>query len=56
MANLSDDQIRKRLKSLNCSQESVQTMAEWVLRYKDSHIDRIAQSWMNLYKEGNVNK
>jgi len=42
--------MRKRLMSVNSTQESVQTCSKWLLHHRES-IDKIANCWMDIYKQ-----
>nr|CAD2152713.1 unnamed protein product [Meloidogyne enterolobii] len=44
--------MRKRLMSVNSTQESVQTCSKWLLHHRES-IDKIANCWMDIYKQTN---
>ncbi|KAL7074054.1 hypothetical protein ACQ4LE_006770 [Meloidogyne hapla] len=48
----SEDVMRKRLMSVNSTQESVQTCSKWLLHHRES-IDKIANCWMDIYKQTN---
>jgi len=47
--------MRKRLMSVNSTQESVQTCSKWLLHHRES-IDKIANCWMDIYKQSMIFK
>ncbi|CAK5090686.1 unnamed protein product [Meloidogyne enterolobii] len=47
--------MRKRLMSVNSTQESVQTCSKWLLHHRES-IDKIANCWMDIYKQSIIFK
>ncbi|KAF7634095.1 CID domain-containing protein [Meloidogyne graminicola] len=49
-----EDTMRKRLMSVNSTQESVQTCSKWLLHHRES-IDKIANIWMEIYKQSKAN-
>ncbi|KAI9706467.1 MAG: hypothetical protein M1836_003473 [Candelina mexicana] len=50
-----DDAVRAKLSALNETQESIVTVAQWVMFHR-RHADRTAQLWMQRLKDSGANK
>ncbi len=51
MTVLSDDAICRRLRSVDQSQESIETASLWIIHHKDT-ADKILSLWINVFRTG----
>jgi len=51
----SDDAVKAKLSALNETQDSIVTVAQWVMFYR-RHADRAIQIWFDRLKESNTSK
>lgn len=51
----SDDSVKAKLSALNETQDSIVSVAQWIMFYR-RHADRAAQIWLEKLKESNTSK
>lgn len=50
-----DDSVKAKLSALNETQDSIVSVAQWIMFYR-RHADRTAQLWLEKLKESNTSK
>ncbi|KAI5284435.1 hypothetical protein KEM55_001068, partial [Ascosphaera atra] len=50
-----DDAVKAKLSALNETQESIVTVAQWVMFHR-RHADRTAQLWLEKIRDSNAHK
>jgi len=53
--SFSDETVKAKLSALNETQDSIVTVAQWVMFYR-RHADRMAQLWLEKMRESNSSK
>lgn len=53
--SFSDDAVKAKLSTLNESQDSIVSVASWIMFYR-RHADRAAQLWLEKLKDSNTSK